>query len=57
MSPEKIGVAAAGDKLGGWPNWMQGVDYPQCTKCNKSLVYLFQIDSEDNLPDMFGDSG
>lgn len=46
-----------GDKLLGWPHWVQGVEYPSCTVCHARMRYVFQIDSEDNLPWMFGDVG
>jgi len=46
-----------GDKLGGWPAWVQGVEYPDCTTCGRVMELRFQIDSEDNLPYMFGDVG
>lgn len=46
-----------GDKLLGWPDWVQGVDYPNCPRCNTRMQFLFQIDSEDNIPYMFGDCG
>jgi uncharacterized protein YwqG len=45
------------DKLGGWPFWCQSPEYPQCPKCGKTMRLLFQLDSEDNLPYMFGDVG
>lgn len=45
------------DKLLGWPYWVQGVEYPDCPECKKPMKLIFQIDSEDNLPYMFGDSG
>lgn len=48
---------ATGDKLLGWPAWAQGAQYPKCKKCRKSMSYLFQVDSNDNLPHTFGDSG
>lgn len=47
----------AGDKLGGWPYWIQGVEQPKCPKCKKKMAYIFQIDSDDNLDWMFGDIG
>lgn len=47
----------AGDKLRGWPSWVQGVEYPDCPDCSENMSYIFQIDSEDNLPYMFGDVG
>lgn len=46
-----------GDKLGGWPHWVQGVEYPDCPTCGERMRLVFQIDSEDNLPYMFGDVG
>lgn len=46
-----------GDKLLGWPFWVQGVEYPHCPDCGRRMELLFQLDSEDNLPYMFGDSG
>ena len=45
------------DKLSGWPAWVQGVEYPQCPDCGAEMKMLFQIDSNDNLPYMFGDAG
>jgi hypothetical protein len=48
---------ASGDKLLGWPHWVQGVEYPSCNACHRKMRYLFQIDSEDSLPWMFGDMG
>ena len=45
------------DKLLGWPCWIQGVEYPDCPECGKRMKLIFQIDSEDNLPYMFGDVG
>jgi len=47
----------AGDKLFGWPNWSQGVEYPLCPDCGEPMKLIFQIDSDDNLPYMFGDQG
>jgi uncharacterized protein YwqG len=54
---EAISTAAAGDKLGGWPHWIQGVEYPSCPRCAEPMALVFQLDSEDNLDFMFGDSG
>jgi Domain of unknown function (DUF1963) len=47
----------AGDKLGGWPYWIQGVEYPMCERCGSQMRLLFQIDSVDNLPHRWGDNG
>jgi hypothetical protein len=48
---------APGDKLGGWPKWIQGVEYPSCPICNAQMRLVFQIDSNDHIPHMFGDAG
>ena len=54
---ETISESHSGDKLGGWPAWVQGPEYPSCTECNEPMSLLFQIDSNDNLDYMFGDVG
>lgn len=54
---ELISEAQSGDKLGGWPAWVQGVEYPCCQICNSPMQLLFQLDSNDNLDYMFGDVG
>lgn len=46
-----------GDKFAGYPMWIQGVEYPDCPICGEQMRLLFQIDSEDHLPYMFGDVG
>lgn len=47
----------SGDKLSGWPHWMQGIEYPRCRICQTPMRFVFQIDSNDHLPFMFGDMG
>jgi hypothetical protein len=54
---EAISTAAEKDKLGGWPMWIQGVEYPRCPQCDRLMSYIFQIDSQDHVPYMFGDAG
>lgn len=54
---EAISAAAAGDKLGGWPHWVQGVEYPNCPRCAARMAPVFQLDSNYNLDFMFGDGG
>ena len=51
------GLPRAGDKLGGWPAWVQGVEYPTCPRCGTQMQLVFQLDSECHLPFMFGDMG
>lgn len=46
-----------GEKLMGWPDWVQGVEYPSCPQCGQRMSAFLQIDSEQNLPFMFGDCG
>ena len=50
-------VPHAGEKLGGWPLWVQGVEYPACRRCGRAMAPLFQLDSERGIPWMFGDAG
>jgi len=54
---ENIANASLGDKLGGWPAWVQNVDYPACRRCERQMVHVFPVDSEHNVPFMFGDAG
>jgi uncharacterized protein YwqG len=57
---EVISDPAAGDKLGGWPLWIQQPEYPSCPRCARQMAFVFQIDSGDVVyphPRMFGDGG
>lgn len=47
----------AGEKLGGWPSWVQGIEYPSCPECGTEMALILQIDSERTLPTVFGDMG
>ena len=47
----------AGEKFLGWPDWVQGVEYPDCRICKNKMRFLFQVDSEYNIPFMWGDVG
>lgn len=49
--------AESGDKIGGWPHWVQDPEYPNCKLCRQPMALVMQIDSEDHLPYMFGDVG
>lgn len=46
-----------GDKLGGWPAWVQGPELPRCRVCGDTLRFLFQVDSNCGVDHMFGDVG
>ncbi len=50
-------VPHVGDKLGGWPAWVKGVEYPNCPLCGSKMQMVFQLESEDHLPFRFGDGG
>jgi len=54
---EAIAIAESGDKLAGWPAWVQGVEYPSCPRCGATMRHVFQVDSEDHVPYMFGGMG
>lgn len=54
---ESISNASPGDKLAGWPQWIQAAEYPACPRCQQQMDPVFQLDSEDHLPFMFGDVG
>lgn len=47
----------AGDKFLGWPHWAQTPNYPLCSCCQQPMRFVLQLDSTDNLPFWFGDSG
>jgi len=46
-----------GDKLGGWPRWVQGAERPSDPASGSRMELFFQLDSEVNLDYMFGDAG
>jgi uncharacterized protein YwqG len=54
---ETISTAAMGDKLFGFPHWVQGIEYPNCRRCGQQMSLLVQLDSADNLDYTFGDLG
>lgn len=57
MDLDEIATAAEGDKLAGWPCWIQGPEYPTCPQCGAPMRVVFQLDSEAHVPFMFGDVG
>jgi uncharacterized protein YwqG len=54
---DRTALNRPGDKLGGWPYWVQNPEYARCAECQKRMQLVLQIDSEDNIPYMFGDGG
>ncbi|MCU0540993.1 MAG: pentapeptide repeat-containing protein [Oscillatoriaceae cyanobacterium Prado104] len=55
---DDIGMYHRGDKLAGWPVWVQSEEYPDCPICHQEMKQLiFQLDSDDNIPFLWGDAG
>ena len=49
---------ATGVKLGGWINWCQGVEYPECPDCKVAMVVTFlQLEQDRVYEFMWGDCG
>jgi uncharacterized protein YwqG len=57
IEDDLFSMVVTGDKLSGYPDWVQDVEYPNCPECQRRMQFVFQIDSNDNLPIMFGDMG
>ena len=53
----EAGFPVSGDKLAGWPLWIQGVEYPHCPICQSRMRLVFQLDSNDHVAYQFGDAG
>jgi len=48
----------AGDKVGGWPHWIQETSYSRCPTCKTRMDQLvLQIDSHHAVAFSFGDNG
>lgn len=53
-----FGLNRQGDKLGGWPNWVQDPEYPNCTRGDHRMTQpVLQIDSGRGVPHVWGDNG
>lgn len=52
-NPEEL----AKHQLGGKPLWIQGEQNPDCIKCKKPMEFIAQIDTDDDVEIMFGDTG
>lgn len=46
-----------GNKLAGYPYWVQGIEYSGCPICHEPMRQVFQLTSEKNLPYEFRDGG
>ena len=49
--------ATPGDKLGGWPHWIQREEYPSCPRCGLRMALLFQVASHDHARNALADFG
>jgi len=47
---ESEASVVCGDKLGGWPNWFQSIEYPDCPVCHETMELFFQLQPGKNLP-------
>ena len=55
---DDIGMYPQGDKLAGWTAWVQFKECPDCPICHQKMEQLiFQLDSDDNIPFLWGDCG
>jgi uncharacterized protein YjbI with pentapeptide repeats/uncharacterized protein YwqG len=53
-----VALLPFGDKLAGWPHWVQSIEYPNCPVCSKLMDRLvFEFASDDNVPFLWGDVG
>ena len=50
-------TAATGDKIGGWPAWVQTPSYPSCPECHQPMRYVMQLESDGLSGHIFGDRG
>lgn len=57
MELREEGLPVCKDKLFGWPYWIQAQSYPHDRTTGAQMNLLFQFDSKDNLPYIFGDTG
>jgi uncharacterized protein YwqG len=44
-------------QIGGYPSFIQGANFPDCSECGQAMRLLMQIDSEDDAGLMWGDAG
>jgi len=47
----------SGEKLSGFPAWVQGNEQPECPQCNTTMDFVFQVPSEGLFDYLFGDCG
>ena len=49
-----FGLIETGDKLGGWPAWIQGSQSMACRSCGRSMQHIFQFEPHVHLDYSFG---
>ena len=61
LDDEQLGLLRqlnlAGDKLGGWPDWLQDPIAPTCPECGKAQILLVQIEGGRHVGIDLGDAG
>lgn len=57
LEERNLCVPLEGDKLYGWPYWVQSEEYPVDSETEEKFSPLFQLDSQDRLHHLFGDAG
>ncbi|MCP3677665.1 MAG: hypothetical protein GY721_08805, partial [Deltaproteobacteria bacterium] len=48
------GLLESGDKLAGWPNWIQYPEHMPCGECGRTMEFLYQLEPHVNLGYSFG---
>lgn len=54
---DELDDPAEGDKLGGWPAYIQQPSLGDCPQCGQPRALLLQVASQGNLAVHFGDGG
>jgi hypothetical protein len=49
-----FGLIETGDKVGGWPDWIQGSVSMACSACGRSMQHIFQFEPHIHLNYSFG---
>ncbi len=57
LEEKQVGIPFPGDKVFGWPLWLDQLNYPYCRKNHSRMESVFQFCSNDHLPWHFSDSG
>lgn len=52
---ESLDRCREGDKLGGWPDWPREKHWPACPDCGTRMQHVFQIETNDEIDELFGE--